>query len=284
MAMHSTTPALKTDGVSFVKRAKRLPALLALGIQIVSCLFVIVFVWLFYAVTLAIFDVYLVLPMLLIICLQGVMAQYLAQKIGMAVWWRWIHLCFPFAVWTMLQINLPNELYLIGFVVSLSVFWSTFKTQVPYYPSRRNVWQQVSKLIENYQDLQSKPMYRTRVIDIGSGLGGCAMYLANTHPDAQVEGIEVAPLPWLASVMSALLKRSTARFKLGNYHQLNFLHYDIIFAYLSPAAMDELWQKAANEMRQGCLLISLEFEIIGIQPTQHILKTSAHPDIYIYKI
>jgi hypothetical protein len=36
-----------------------------------------------------------------------------------------------------------------------------------------------------------------------------------------------------------------------------------VFAYLSPAAMPALWQKARREMRPGSLLLSHEFPIPG---------------------
>jgi hypothetical protein len=256
------------------------PALAALVVQALALLMVGLLAWASYAVSLAVFDLYIVLPLLLMVVLQAVLAASLAKWIGMATWWRWIHFFFPITASIMLMFQVPNELYLIGFMVTLSMFWTTFRTQVPYYPSRLNTWEKVSSMTHQYEAEQS---HAARIIDIGSGLGGFSMHLAKMHPNTTVEGIEVAPLPWLTSRISALIKRSGATFKLGDYQKLDFAQYDIIFAYLSPAAMEALWLKSSQEMGQGCLLISLEFQVPDATPTQHILGDGTSPDIYVYQ-
>ena len=94
-----------------------------------------------------------------------------------------------------------------GFIISLSLFWTTFRTQVPFFPSRPIVRQKVTELIP-----QDKPI---RMIDIGSGLGDLVMHIANARTHSHIEGIEIAPLPWLISMIRAYLTRSNAAFKLG---------------------------------------------------------------------
>jgi len=138
------------------------------------------------------------------------------------------------------------------------------------------VWQQVANIIP-----QDNPV---RLIDIGSGLGDMSMYMAKTRPDSQIEGIEIAPLPWVISFIRAKFRRSSAKFILGNYQALDFANYDVIFAYLSPAAMRMLWDKASKEMRPGSLLISLEFEIPGVPENIRILGNKNTPEIYVWKI
>lgn len=256
------------------------PALAALVVQAVALLMVGLLAWASYTASIALFELYIVLPVLLMVGLQAVFASSLAKWIGMATWWRWIHFFFPIAAWVMLKFQVPNELYLVGFIVTLSMFWTTFRTQVPYYPSRLSTWEKVSSITHAYEAQQP---HAARIIDIGSGLGGFSMHLAKVHAKASVEGIEVAPLPWLTSRISALFKRSKATFKLGDYQKLDFAQYDIIFAYLSPAAMEALWLKSSKEMRKGCLLISLEFQVPDADPTQHILGDGTSPDIYVYQ-
>ncbi|ACT50043.1 class I SAM-dependent methyltransferase [Methylovorus glucosotrophus] len=197
-------------------------------------------------------------PFWLLVLIQAVGAYVLARLWGMASWWRLIHLFFPLVVWLMVQLHLPNWVYLAGFLFSLMLFWTTFRTQVPFYPSFPAVWQQVLAWMPARQGL--------RMIDIGSGLGDMAMHIAKVRPDCQMLGIEVAPLPWLISHARGRWRRSSARFVLGDYHKLDFREFDVVFAYLSPAAMPALWQKASSEMRPGSLLISYEFEIPGVPP------------------
>jgi hypothetical protein len=109
------------------------------------------------------------------------------------------------------------------------------------------------------------------------------MYMAKVRPDSHVDGIEVAPLPWAISYLRAKITRSSAVFKLGDYHTLDFANYDVVFAYLSPAAMVDLWAKAKQEMRPGSMLISLAFEVPGVPPTVQ-LKASEHaPSLYVWQ-
>lgn len=200
-----------------------------------------------------------VYPFWLLVSVQAAGAYLLARYWGMASWWRLIHLFFPLVVWGMVQLHLPNWVYLVGFLFSLTLFWTTFRTQVPFYPSFAAVWQQVLLWMPARTGL--------RMIDIGSGLGDMAMHIARERADCQLFGIEVAPLPWLVSHARARWRRSSARFVLGDYHKLDFSEFDVVFAYLSPAAMPALWQKAHAEMRPGSLLISYEFDIPGALPT-----------------
>lgn len=216
------------------------------------------------------------LTVLELVMMQAVLASALSYCLNMAVWWRWIHLFFPLAMLAMTYWQLPNEVYFVGFVISLSLFWTTFRTQVPFYPSRPTVWKQVAKLMPKDKQI--------RIIDIGSGLGDMSMHIAKVRPDCQIEGIEIAPLPWLVSLVRAKLSRSNAIFTLGDYHALDFADYDIIFAYLSPAAMMALWQKASNEMKSGSLLISLEFEIPGVKPSIQIAATDNSPAMYAWQL
>jgi hypothetical protein len=110
------------------------------------------------------------------------------------------------------------------------------------------------------------------------------MYMAKIKPDSQIEGIEIAPLPWMISYMRAKFRRSSATFILGNYQALDFANYDVIFAYLSPVAMRTLWDKASQEMRPGSMLISLEFEIPGVAENMRIAGNKSTPTIYVWKI
>jgi hypothetical protein len=252
------------------------PATLAVLIQCAALLIVAAVIWIVNFAVTVYFGANLNISIFTLVLMQALFAATLSYLAGMATWWRWIHLCFPLTAWIMFQWHIPNAVYLVGFVISLSLFWTTFRTQVPFFPSRPVVWQQVANIIP-----QDNPV---RLIDIGSGLGDMSMYMAKTRPDSQIEGIEIAPLPWVISFIRAKFRRSSAKFILGNYQALDFANYDVIFAYLSPAAMRMLWDKASKEMRPGSLLISLEFEIPGVPENIRILGNKNTPEIYVWKI
>ena len=271
-------------GLNFMKQYIRnkteklrlVPALLAVIVQCTALLTVIISTKLIFLVGHAYFYTVLSFPILLLVIMQALFASLFSYWLGMASWWRLIHFSFPVVIWLMSQWQVPSEIYLTGFMFSLGLFWTTFRSQVPFFPSRPIVWQQLARLIP-----QDRPI---RLIDIGSGLGDVAMHIAKIRTDSLVEGVEVAPLPWLISYVRGKLRRSTAIFKMGDYRALNFANYDVVFAYLSPAAMPALWQKASQEMKTGSLLISLEFDVPGIAPNLRIAGAKNSPMIYVWKL
>lgn len=240
--------------------------MLALVIQGAGLALVTFFSWLLLAHTT------LTLTVMAVVIAQGCLAMLISSLCCMAVWWRIIQFVFPIALWLMLGLHLPAYFYLAGFLFTLSLYWTTFRTQVPFYPSRPHVWQQVEAIVQ--------PGRVINMIDIGSGLGGLVMHMAKTRPESNFSGIEVAPLPWLISVVSAWIQRSAAVFLRGDYRRLDFSQYDIVFAYLSPAAMPALWQKAQIEMRPGSLLLSYEFDIPAECPGFTIPVTEDGPSIF----
>lgn len=204
--------------------------------------------------------------------LQGLMAALVARIRGLAPWWLFIQAIFPISIAAVLALQLPPAIFLIAFIASVGWYWNAFRTQVPYYPSRPPVWLSVGSLLPNDRPIQ--------FIDVGSGLGGLVLHLSKMHHNGKFTGIEIAPLPWLVSVLRGLLTRSAARFIRGDYGRIDFARYDVVFAYLSPAAMPELWRKANAEMRAGTLLLSYEFDIPGVVP--HLVSTPAGngPPVY----
>lgn len=204
--------------------------------------------------------------------LHGALAAGIAYVRRMASWWIPILFFFPPAAVLVNALQLPPVIFLAIFLFLLLLFWSTFRSQVPFYPSGRTVWDAVADLLP-----ADKPL---RVIDIGSGLGGAVLHLSGLRPDSRFTGIELAPLPWLVSQLRARLGRSRGAFTRGDYTRLDFADYDVIFAYLSPAAMTALWQKARAEMRPGSLLLSYEFAIDEAKPDIAVHPTENGPALY----
>ena len=252
------------------------PASLALILQITSMLMVFSLLWVAQYIAQHYFNQNLPFTLFHLVLMHALTSSFLAYMAKQAHWWRWIHLGFPLAIWLSMQIEISSEIYLVCFVTTASLFWTTFRSQVPFFPSRPGAWQAVEPLISVTQ--------ATRVIDIGSGLGDMSMYIAKQRPLCLSEGIEIAPLPFIISKLRALLKRSAAQFKFGNYNDINFGDYDIVFAYLSPVAMMPLWQKAQLEMKSGSLLISLEFEINENSPTFILTPQDQSPTLYVWRM
>jgi SAM-dependent methyltransferase len=258
------------------RRIWRAPAVRALLLQILAFPLTLATVWLLARAGLL--PSLGMLAWLGVALLQGAWAALLARRAGLASWWRAIQFLFPPTLLLSREaadaLALPPAAFLAVFLFLLLLYWSTFRTQVPYYPSGKGVWDEVARQLPSDRPL--------RVIDIGSGLGGLVLELARRRPDCELSGIELAPLPWLASRLRALAARSRARFMLGDYEKLNFGKYDVVFAYLSPAAMTALWRKAEAEMRPGSVLLSYEFAIAEREPDRRVASADSRKILYIW--
>lgn len=249
------------------------PALIALLIQ--GCAFVLAAALCLLAIQLGFHFLDFLPNLAALLIAQGIIAYFLSIRLKMAYWWRYIHLLFPLAIWVALALQIPMGYFLLGFILTGAIFWSVFLTQVPFYPSKPEVWTAVSKLL---------PGKKLRILEIGSGLGNFAIRMAQLRPESLVDGIEIAPLPWLISVIQAKFFASRVCFRLANYEKVDFANYDLIFAYLSPAAMPELWKKALREMDSESLLISHEFPVPGITESHKFGFSSDQRYCYVYQI
>ena len=212
------------------------------------------------------------IPMPVFVLGQGTIAAVVSYLRKLSWWWWPIQFLFPCALLGAQALHLPPAIFLAAFVILLCLYWSTFRTQVPFFPSNPTVWCAVEHLLP-----ANRP---TRFIDIGSGFGGLVLHLASARPDGSYAGIELAPLPWVVSSLRTWIRRGKCTFMRGDYEQLDFSVYDVVFAYLSPVAMEALWRKAQAEMRCEALLLSYEFHIPGIKPDIIIVPDPNGPALY----
>lgn len=211
----------------------------------------------------------------------GAIAAALSYTAGQDTWWLPIQLLFaPALVW-MLSLNLPAYWFLIAFLILLAIYWSTFRSQVPLYLSSRKIWRALELLLP-----QAASDKTFRFMDLGSGLGGVLTHLARMRRDGRFYGMEAAPLPFLLSWL---------RIKLGGYRNCqvqwgdlwscDLAQYDVVFAYLSPVPMEQLWDKAKREMRPGTLFISNTFEVPDHPPPQTFTVDDLHRStLYIWRL
>lgn len=194
-------------------------------------------------------------------------------------WWRWIHLIFPLAVIGLQSVQVPAGVYLTGFLLTLALYWSVYRTRVPFYPSFPATWRAMHQLLMHYGGQR-----RLQVLDIGSGLGDVSLFLARQRPQDTVSGIEIAPLPWLVSRLRVWLTGAHVTFQRGDYQQLDFSGLHVVFAYLSPAVMAEVWGKVQAEMRAGSLFVSSAFPVPGVTASRVIYPAANAPALYIYAL
>lgn len=177
-------------------------------------------------------------------------------------WWWPIQMLFAPAIWLMLRVDVPAIAYLVVFALLALIYWSTFRTQVPLFLSSRRVWQAVESLLPPAR--ADQPL---RFVDLGSGLGGLLAFLGARRPDGSYTGFEIAPLPALLSRLRfAVLGPANVRVTWGSFWPADLGDYDVVFAFLSPVPMPELWAKVRREMRAGSVFISCSFAVPGVDP------------------
>ncbi len=190
--------------------------------------------------------------------LQGLAAAAVGHSLRMDTWWIPIHASFvPGLVW-MLGFELPPEFALTLFCLMGSVYWGVSRNRVPLYLSSPATAQIVAELLPRDRAFA--------FLDAGCGLGSVLAHLARARPSGLYHGVELAPVPYLFCRLRAALIGRSCRVSWADFRDLDFGAYDVVYAYLSPAAMDVLWEKAAREMRPGSLLVSNSFAIPGVRP------------------
>jgi hypothetical protein len=165
-------------------------------------------------------------------------------------WWTPIHLLFLPSVYVLLTLALPSWLYLLIVVLMMLIFWGTIRGDVPLFLSSPEVARAVAILLEQERACS--------FADLGSGVGSIAIPIAKRLTEIKINAWESAPLPWL---VSAWRGRRLSNFIASrrNFFAINFEHYDVVFAFLSPAAMPGVSEKVKREMRSGTLFISSSF-------------------------
>lgn len=210
----------------------------------------------------------------------GAIAAGLSHFAGLARWWLLIQLLFAPALVLMLSLDIPSGFFLVAFLIMLAVYWSTFRSQVPLYLSSKKVWQ----ALETQLPAATAPPFT--FMDIGSGMGGVLTHLAGVRPDGRYFGVEAAPLPCLASWLRIRLSGyRNCQVHWGSMWDCDLAHYDVVFAYLSPVPMAELWHKVKREMRPGTLFISNTFAVPEQPPQDTItLDDLHHSTLHIWRL
>lgn len=196
------------------------------------------------------------LPLLL--GLQGALAAGLGLKWGLARWWLPVQLILPLAGGAALMMDLPSWVFGAGFVLLALIFWNASGERVPLYLSNRRTWAALAEMIGD------KPV---QFIDIGCGVGGTLTHIARARPNAHVVGIESAPLPYaLAWIRIKTSGLANVELLYGNFWRHDLAPYDYAYAFLSPAPMPALYEKARAELRSGATLISNSFAVPDAEP------------------
>lgn len=191
------------------------------------------------------------LPAFALALLVGLGAALMAHWWRLPVWWRVINLAFVPLLWLGLQADLDARWFLAGFALLALTSLGAIRTRVPLYLSSDRAAEELARRLPP----------DARLCDLGCGLGGPLSRVSALRPDVELAGVEAAPLNWL---VARLRLAGRAEIRLGSLWDTDLSRCDVVYAYLSPAPMARLWQKARTEMRSGSLFVSNSFEVPGV--------------------
>lgn len=206
---------------------------------------------------------------------HGLLAAALGACLRLPVWWLPINFLFIPAAVMLRELELPPALFIGGFILLALVFWTTFRTRVPLYPSSREAGEKLAELVPQTPGV--------RLLDLGCGFGGLLRQLRGLRPRAKLEGVEIAPLPALVAWLR-LRGLEQCKLRRADFWHTDLSQYDVVYAFLSPAPMSALWEKVRSEMRPGTLFVSNSFAVPGTEPDRIVPFDGAASRLYVWRL
>lgn len=206
---------------------------------------------------------------------EGAIALRIATLAGFRRWWPPMHLAFlPAVVWAA-QFDAPPWLWGGAFLALAAIFGATFRTQVPLFLTGSAVRGRLAERLAGERSL--------RFLDLGCGLGGVIAAFKRARPECEVDGVELALLPYLVSRWRA--GRAGCQVARRDLMTVDLGRYDVVYAFLSPAPMPALWAKARREMRSGSLFVSLAFPVPDVAPDEILPVSDAdRHTLYVWRM
>ena len=184
----------------------------------------------------------------------GASALLIASLTRQPWWWRLIHALFAPLAAGVAALAIDPGWFLLAFVLMLLIYRGAISGQIPLFLSNATTATALAELVPAGRGL--------RFIDLGAGLGSVTLPLARARPEVQVSGVENAPATWLIGYLRTR-GLGNCTWLWGDLWRTDLAHYDVAYAFLSPAPMAALWAKAQREMPPGSLLVSNSFAVPG---------------------
>jgi SAM-dependent methyltransferase len=201
----------------------------------------------------------------------------LAHFLKLSTPWKVMNCVLPVSIASSLAITLPDWVFLTPFLALLAIYAPALWTRVPYYPTSRAAYPLI--LAELPAD---EPF---TLIDIGCGMGDLLLFLERHRPKGHFVGIEIGIVPFLVSKTKSLLYgRGNISVKFQSVYKTPLTDFTFVYAFLSPAAMTQVWAKAYREMKPGSTFITNSFEVPEKASYQVNIKDLRKGVLFVHKM
>jgi hypothetical protein len=206
-----------------------------------------------------------------------IVATTLALLLRLPTSWVAINTLLPPSIAVSLCTEIPGWFFLGPLAILLCVYAPAFWTRVPYYPTSKAAYPLI------LADLPPNTPFT--FIDIGCGFGDLLFFLSKHRPNGTFVGIEIGVLPYLCGKARARIHgRGNVTISFSDLSRYSLSSFDYVYAFLSPAAMPRVWQKAVSEMPAGSTFITNSFETPAEATYKVDIKDSRGSTLFIHRI
>ncbi len=216
---------------------------------------------------------------IIVLVLHTVIATLVAYFLKCTRPWVILNALIPIGMFVSTYLPLSYSALIILTLFVVLLFLPTFFSGVPFYPTSKEAYDQILKLIPESKITDQKLVF----LDLGSGFGALLSYLSTHRPDITFIGVEISPLAWLTSKVW-LWQRKNIKITFKDMWDLNLSDYDFVYAFLAPGPMPRLWQKVREEMRQGCTFITNTFDVNATPSEKIKLKDNQQSELLVFKL
>jgi hypothetical protein len=206
---------------------------------------------------------------------HGLLAAGLGLALGLPRWWLPFQVLAPTAFALLLLSGWSPWLSLGVVIVLLLLYGGGVATRVPLYLSNRAAHAALAEV------LAARPA--PVAVDLGAGFAGPMRALGKRFPAGRFIAVEASPVTCLIAWILALPRRNV-RVVWGDLWRTPLAEVDLVYVFLSPAPMPEIWRHFQAQAAPGALLVSNTFPVPGVTAEQEIdLPGRADARLFIYR-
>ncbi len=186
-------------------------------------------------------------------------------------WWRRLIIAagFPLSFLVLSASQLPAWGWLLPLALLLLIYPLNAWRDAPVFPTPSNALKGLAEVVQ----LPGQAL----VLDAGCGMGDGLRALRSALPQARLNGLEWS---WPLAIASAV-RCPWARVRRGDIWLADWSGYQLVYLFQRPESMGRAAVKAATEMQPGSWLVSLDFQLPGVEATACLQGNSRHK-VWIY--